>query len=144
MEFLRADLGSVHFGGEEAGEVTFKALDSLVVTQFGVHCGSLPFASEDPHAGKLGTYAVPGVDLVATCAGDYDPEGLLVWFPGESRYGFHDPDHDQAFLFPEETRWSSLLESLGGYLEAQWAPLDSGPTRPEALRPWPQYLWTGA
>jgi hypothetical protein len=36
---------------------------------------------------------VLGVNLVASCTGDYEPVGFLLWLPVERRYGIWDSSH---------------------------------------------------
>jgi hypothetical protein len=74
-------------GACEAGKVRLHRPDDLRQVVFRAQTYGTPVARLDPNSGEAGTYAVPGVDLVADCEGDYEPEGLLVWFPLEQRYG---------------------------------------------------------
>jgi hypothetical protein len=67
-----------------------------------------------------GIYQVPGVDLVASCTGDYDPEGLLVWFPEERSFGVADTDHELILLFGPEVSWPRITRSPARYINAQW------------------------
>jgi hypothetical protein len=73
---------------------------------------------------------VSGVDLIATCTGDYEPEGLLVWLPGERRFGVWDTSHDLLLAFSPNVSWSQIAYSPARFINAQWAfeDLERAPT----------------
>ncbi len=122
----------------EAGAVTLLPRSALQLRTFGAHCGGTPHEDNDPHDGP-GVYLVPGVDLVASCTGDYDPEGLLIWLPGERRYGVWDADHDYLLVFGPAVSWSQVAGSPAQYINAQWAFEGSDRAPVEFLVPWPRY-----
>ena len=121
----------------EAGAVTLLPHSKLRLRTFGAHCGTRHEA-DDPHPG-VGVYRVPGVDLVGSCTGDYEPEGLLVWFPGEQSFGVWDSSHDYVLVFGPEVSWSEIVRSPARYINAQWAFEDLERASAEFLVPWPKY-----
>jgi hypothetical protein len=122
----------------EAGAVALQPRSELRLRTFGAHCGGTPHEADDPHPGP-GVYQVAGVDLVASCTGDYEPGGLLVWLPGELSFGVWDCDHDYLLVFGPAASWSEIARSPARYINAQWAfaGLDRAPA--EFLVPWPKY-----
>jgi len=82
---------------------------------------------------------VPGVDLIESCTGDYEPEGLLVWFPGEQSYGVWDSSHDYVFVFGSTVTWAQIAASPAAYINAQWDFDDLARAPAEILVPWPKY-----
>ncbi len=122
----------------EAGRVRLYPLSELRLWTFGAHCGGTPFEKDDPQPGR-GVYRVPGVDLVADCTGDYEPEGLLVWFPGERSFGVWDSSHDYVLVFGPGVVWSDVARSPARHINAQWAfeNLDQAPAT--FLMPWKNY-----
>jgi hypothetical protein len=123
----------------EAGRVSLHPPAALRLQTFGAQCGGTPHEEADPNQDRPGVYRVPGVDLVASCTGDYEPEGLLVWFPGEQSYGVWDSSHDYILTFGPAVTWSQIAESPARFINAQWAfeNLDRAPA--EFLVPWPRY-----
>lgn len=79
-----------------------------------------PGAGEDPHAGDYGYYVVPAVDLVASCTGDYPPQGLLAWLPEPGCYATWDSGHLDLQFFPGVS-WSEITASPLEYVNAQWS-----------------------
>ena len=81
---------------------------------------------------------MPGVDLVASCTGDYEPEGLWSGSRGRS-YGIWETSHDYILTFGPAVIWSQIAESPARFINAQWAfdGLDRAPA--EFLVPWPGY-----
>ncbi len=126
----------------EAGRVRLYGPSELRLRTFGAHCGGTPSEKEDPHPGG-GVYRVPGIDLVAECTGDYEPEGLLVWFPGERSFGVWDSSHDYILVFGSGVTWSDIARSPARHINAQWAfdDLDRAPVT--FLLPWKNYSGNG-
>lgn len=122
----------------EAGTVTLLPRLALKLRTFGAHCGGTPHEADDPHEGP-GVYLVPGVDLVGSCTGDYEPEGLLVWLPGEQSFGVWDSSHDYLLVFGPAVSWSQIASSPARYINAQWAFEDLERAPAEFLVPWPRY-----
>jgi hypothetical protein len=123
----------------EAGGVTLLPRSELRLRTFGAQTFGTPHEEADPHRGEGGVYDVPGVDLIASCTGDYEPEGLLVWFPGERSYGVWDSSHDYVLVFGADVTWAEIAASPARYINAQWAfdELDRAPA--EFIRPWDKY-----
>ena len=126
----------------EAGRVRLKHRSELTLRTFGACLGGTgsPHEGEDPHPGP-GVYLVPGVDLIASCTEDYQPEGLLVWLPDEKSFGTWDPCHDHLLSFGEDVRWSDIARSPDRFINAQWPSFyDEFERAPaEYVVPWPKY-----
>jgi hypothetical protein len=122
----------------EAGAVTLLPRSELRLRTFGAHCGGTSHEAGDPHPGP-GVYLVSGVDLVASCTGDYEPEGLLVWFPGERSFGVWDSSHDYVLVFGPAVSWAQIARSPARFINAQWAFEDLDRAPAEFLVPWPRY-----
>ena len=126
----------------EAGRVRLHRLEDLSERTFQAQTYGTPHEASDPHTGESGTYAVRGIDLIASCSGDYEPEGLLVWFPVEGRYGVVDTDHDYVLLFGLGVRWSDIVEDAAAYINAEWADKEDEDWVPtEVLAPWRDHPW---
>ena len=126
----------------EAGRVRLRRLEDLSVGTFRAQTYGTPHQESDPHAGEAGTYAVRGIDLVASCTGGYDPEGLLVWFPIEGRYGVVDIHHDHILLFARDVRWTDIVKDPAPYINAEWADEEDEDRVPtEYLAPWHAHTW---
>jgi hypothetical protein len=129
----------------EAGRVRLHRLEDLVERTFRAQTYGTPHEQSDPHAGESGTYAVRGIDLVASCTGSYEPEGLLVWFPVEKRYGVVDTDHDYVMLFASDVRWSDIVKAPAAFINAEWSdPEDDDWVPTEILAPWHDHPWNSA
>lgn len=126
----------------EAGRVRLPRLEDLRERTFRAQTYGTPHEHSDPHAGESGTYAVRGIDLIASCTGDYEPEGLLVWFPLEGRYGVVDIDHDYVLLFAPQIRWSDIVKNPVPFINAEWSDEEDADWMPtEHLAPWHNYPW---
>ena len=122
----------------EAGLVRICGLSELRMRTFGAHCAGTPFEKDDPDPdGRV--YQVPGVDLITACTGDYEPEGLLIWLPGERSFGVWDSSHDYVLVFGAEVSWSGIAKNPARFINAQWAfeDLDRAPAK--YLQPWKNY-----
>lgn len=106
----------------EAGEITLHRDPPAVSLE--VVSGDSDWADHDPRAGDEGHYAVPALDLVATCD-DFDPSGILIWLPIEGCFGTWDADHWSITTFPDVT-WQDIVDDPATYLDAQWNGLDDG------------------
>ncbi|MGH2921392.1 MAG: hypothetical protein ACRDKU_04915 [Gaiellaceae bacterium] len=58
---------------------------------------------------------------MASCTGDYPPEGLLAWLPERSCYATWDSGHFDLLVFPDVS-WSDIASSPLRYVNAQWSP----------------------
>jgi len=81
-----------------------------------------PGAEEDPHIDdeEPGFYVIPAVDLVASCTGDYPPEGLIAWIPDLEMYATWDSSHLDILVFGNAT-WTDIAASPLRYVNAQWS-----------------------
>jgi hypothetical protein len=122
----------------EAGRIRLYGLSELRLRTFAAHCGGTPFEQADPDSSG-GVYWVPGVDLVAACTGDYEPDGLLIWLPGERSFGVWDSSHDYVLVFGAEVRWSDIAKNPARFINAQWAFEDLDRAPAEYLQPWKNY-----
>jgi hypothetical protein len=142
--FLRAGRRLQYDAGVcEAGMVQLHRPENLRQVVFRAQTYGTPAARLDPHSGEAGTYAVPGVDLVASCDGDYEPEGLLVWFPSEQQYGVVDTDRDYVLLFGPDVRWADIATSPAEHINAQWGFPEIRRVPTSFLEPWHRYTWGG-
>jgi hypothetical protein len=61
-----------------------------------------------------------GYDLIKSC-NDYDPEGVLVYFPDWKQYGSWDSDHHLITVYPGRN-WGDILRDPKKYINGQWYP----------------------
>lgn len=61
-----------------------------------------------------------GYDLVKE-AGDFEAEGVLVWFPEWNEYGSWDCDHHRIITYPGVT-WPDIAAAPTWYINGQWYP----------------------
>ena len=95
----------------EVGTVTLFAPDELALKMFTI------YKKDGFNKDKF-----RGVDLVKSCK-DYDPEGVMVWFPALKVYGQWDCDHHEIIVFPGVT-WTDIAKAPKRYFNAQWEPDD--------------------
>jgi hypothetical protein len=116
------------------GEIEFFPLSDLWVKDFPTRPQDEEgyLRDDDPHHDD-GEYLVPGVDLVcwSTTAA---PEGLLVWFPAEGRFGTWAQIPHVIYTFPQAT-WQDIEADPVRYLTDAFYPEE----RMEMLKPWPKY-----
>jgi len=65
-------------------------------------------------------YNIEGIDLIRDC-NDYDPEGILIYFPEFHEFGFWDCDHLIIKMF-QNIDWPIIESNLCRYINAQWYP----------------------
>jgi hypothetical protein len=130
----------------DAGAIQLVPLDQLALQLFPMYTDSDAMTdanlnADDPHRGEDGYYLVEGVNLVQECD-DYDPCGLLMWFPLERCYGIWDSSHWHISVFRPEHTWSRIAADPVLYVNAGWGDLirDWPPLRP--LIPWPKYRYS--
>jgi hypothetical protein len=123
----------------EAGAITLLPLSALKLERFPVETGSLVVFEEDPHYPDCKSYLVLGVNLVASCTGDYEPEGLLIWLPLEKRYGVWDSSHCGIQVFGPEVNWGQITASPIQHINAGWKGIDPDAPPTEDLVPWPNH-----
>src|SRR5665213_2779674 len=119
--FLRDGL-QLHYDRSfaEPGQITLLGHDDLRLDTFGVHSLGKEHARRDPNRGRIGHYAVPGVNLVLACEGHL-PSGILLWVPTEREFGTWDCDHGDLWLFPRTT-WQDIATRPLPYINSQWYP----------------------
>ena len=61
-----------------------------------------------------------GLDLVKKC-NNYQPEGILAWFPELQMYGSWDCDHHTIMVYPGST-WTDISRDPGPFFNGQWYP----------------------
>ncbi len=123
----------------EAGAVILVLLSQLKLERFPVETGSLPVFEQDPHYPKVNSYLVLGVNLVASCTGDYDPVGLLLWLPVEKRYAVWDSSHCGIQVFGSAVTWEQIAASPSRHINAGWTGMDPDAPPMEELVPWPAH-----
>ena len=65
-------------------------------------------------------YEVRGVGLVKWCP-NYQPKGIMVWFPSLGLYGTWDCDHHAIMVFPH-VGWSDIMRRPELYFNGAWYP----------------------
>ncbi len=118
-----------------AGAVTLLPLPKVKAQRFPVETSGSPVFEQDPHFPKVNSYLVLGADLVASCTGDYEPVGLLLWLPVEKQYGVWDSSHCTIQMFGSEVTWERIAAAPAPHINAGWT--GSIPDAPmEDLVPW--------
>ena len=123
----------------EAGAVTLLPLSDLEPQRFPVETSGMSFHSQDPHYPEVNSYLVLGVNLVAECDDEYDPEGLLLWLPVEGRYGIWDSSHCRMLVFGPDVTWDKIVAKPAAHLNAGWRGADPESPPTEYLVPFPAH-----
>ena len=123
----------------EAGKVILKSLGELCVKEYPLSPEKSAAGRDDQHFGEDGHYLVPAVNLVSRCE-SYSPEGVLMWFPDERRFGAWDCDHHEIRLFSWAS-WGEIVADPARHINAQWGYRDAAPT--ESVVPWRKYRFVG-
>ncbi len=140
VEFLAARKQLEHGPDEcEAGAVTLVPLSELRLERFPVETGSLDVYEQDPHYPDVKSYLVLGVNLVASCTGDYEPVGTLMWLPVERRYGIWDSSHCGIQVFGPEVTWGRIAAAPAPHIDAGWTDFNTKSPPMEELVPWPAH-----
>lgn len=140
VEFLRSGKQLEYDpAGCEAGAVTLVPLSDLKLQRFPVETGGLSVFKQDPHYPQMNSYLVLGVNLIAGCSGDYDPDGILLWLPVERRYGVWDSSHCTIQIFGPEVTWDVIAANPASHINAGWTGIDSTSPSTENLVPWPAH-----
>lgn len=119
----------------EAGAVELVPLQDLKIERFPVETGPVP--DQDPGYPGVNSFLVAGVNLVASCTGDYEPMGLLLWLPLEGRYGIWDSSHCGIQVFGPEVTWERIAANAAPHIDAGWTGFNSDSPAMEDLIPWP-------
>lgn len=122
----------------ECGAVTLRPLEDLRLQTFTIVGSEIQCVWGDPHKGE-GAYRVGAVDLIASCEG-YGAEGILIWIPSESLFGYWDCDHHVIGVF-QWSSWKKIVADPLRHLNAQW---EEDFTTCRYLIPWPKYPWRRA
>jgi hypothetical protein len=61
-----------------------------------------------------------GYSLIKEC-NNYDPNGVLTWFPGFNAYGSADTEHQRIIIYPGVT-WTDILRAPTWYVNGEWYP----------------------
>jgi len=141
LAFLRAGSPPTLEAGHY-GPVTLFAPDELRVEVLEVTPNMAPFVGGHPHASGYGHYAVPAINLVRgdPRPGLDFPAWLILWLPGERRYGSYDLDHGDLLVFPPAASWSQIAADPLPFIEASDG-IGGGPVPVEYLEPWPRHPW---
>jgi hypothetical protein len=94
---------------------------------------------QDPHYPDVKSYLVLGVNLVASCTGDYEPVGLLMWLPVERRYAIWDSSHCGIQVFGREVTWERIAADPVSHIDAGWTGFNPDSPPMQALVPWPAH-----
>jgi len=140
VSFLAAGK-QLHYDPEpcEAGAITLLPLSELKLERFPVETGSLPVYEQDPHYPDVKSYLVLGVNLVASCTGDYEAVGLLLWLPVERRFGIWDSSHCGIQVFGPEVTWEAIVANPVPHINAGWTGIDPEAPPMKSLVPWPAH-----
>ena len=117
----------------DAGElmsVRLHALDQVPLTMFDVNSSEL-FMNRPLKNDPEETREYQGFDLVADCE-DYQPEGIMIWFPEWQRFGSWDCDHHTIMTFPH-AQWADIVKAPTWYFNGQWYP---DKIEHEEVNPW--------
>ena len=123
----------------EAGAVQLLPLSKLKLERFPVETGKYDFFEKDPHYPDVNSYLVLGVNLVASCSGDYEAAGLLIWLPIERRYGVWDSEHCGIQVFGSEVTWEQIAADPSTHINAGWTGMDPDAPPVYDLIPWPTH-----
>jgi hypothetical protein len=123
----------------EAGAITLLPLSELKLERLPVETGSLAVYEQDPHYPDVKSYLVLGVNLVASCTGDYEAVGFLLWLPVERRYGVWDSSHCGIQVFGAEVTWEQIVANPVPHINAGWTGIDPEAPPMEELVPWPAH-----
>ncbi|MCB9855577.1 MAG: hypothetical protein H6818_07790 [Phycisphaerales bacterium] len=121
---------SITLNEGEIRTLTFHAHDSIPKRKFDIDSYGLVCSghlNEDPDERR----EFDGYDLIESC-NDYEPEGILVWFPEWRRYGSWDCDHHVITTYPDVT-WTQIIAAPTWYVNGQWYPEN---VNNEMMNPW--------
>jgi hypothetical protein len=143
FQFL-SDRKQLEYDGDlcEAGEIVLLPLENLKVEFFPVETSGLEIFNEDPHYPGVNSYLVEGVNLVASCTGDYEPEGLIIWLPIEERYAIWDNSHCRIMVFGSAVTWEEIAASPAIYINAGWCDNSDPDLSMTYLVPWLQHRYS--
>jgi hypothetical protein len=102
----------------QIGEIRLARPDELELKLVEISPDDMASATLDPYTFAPGHYRIPAVSLVAEST-DYDPSGLLGWFPDFNCFGSWDTEHGPMLLFPG-VGWSTIVDDAFRYLDEMW------------------------
>jgi hypothetical protein len=126
----------------DAGAVTLVSLGELTLQRFPVETSGSEHFEEDPHYPDVKSYLVLGVNLIASCTGDYEAAGLLLWLPIEKRFGIWDSSHCNISLFGPDVTWTQIVAAPADHINAGWGTWGvsyGGQPVMTELIPWPAH-----
>lgn len=100
------------------GHIRLVSPDELALSEIEITSEDSDFHAVDPYNFVDGTYRLQAVDLVAE-SDEYEPAGILAWFPCFGSLGTWDPEHLSLLLFPNVS-WSNFVQDPAKYLDEQW------------------------
>jgi hypothetical protein len=136
-EFLSAHAGQrIEFNRKtepdmEVDNVEFFKPTDLKLSKFTIYTHEYHLNYGEPGEDPELEYEVEGIDLIRDC-NDYDPEGILIYFPEFHEFGSWDCDHLIIIMFPN-VEWPTIEANLSRYVNAQWY---SHLVDQYLLRPW--------
>ncbi len=143
VEFLQAKMQLEYDPNTcEAGAVELLPLAKLKFERFPVETPGADSFEQDPHYPEVNSYLVLGVNLVANCSNDYEPEGILLWLPVEKRYGVWDSSHCTITMFGPEVTWERIVAAPAAHLNAGWSGMDPESPPMTDLVPWPHHPYS--
>jgi hypothetical protein len=122
----------------EVHSVEFFSPDSLLLTSFEIDTYDYHLNHGEPGEDPELRYEFEGIDLIQGC-NDYEPDGILVYFPLLKEFGSWDCDHRIINLYPGAA-WDDIEKSLHSFVNAQWYPHLAEQT---LLRPWADQRCSG-
>ncbi len=122
----------------EVHSVEFYPPDCLPLTSFEIDTYEYHLNHGEPGEDPELRYEIEGVDLIQGC-NDYEPDGILVYFPLLKEFGSWDCDHRIITIYPN-VEWEAIEKSLPSFVNAQWYP---HLTEQTLLRPWEDQRCSG-
>jgi hypothetical protein len=142
-QFLETKQELQYSWGEcEVGQIKLLELHELEIQLFPTDVDNGPFDhSADPHHREMGCYLVPAVSLVAECE-NYEPQGILLWIPGDRCFGTWDDSHTLIEAFDPSVTWTQIVAAPLSYIEAFWGGGQGRIGGLAPLVPWPRYEYS--
>ncbi len=118
-------------GNVEVDWFTTFAPEELCITTFEIDTYEYHLNHDEPGEDPELRYGITGIDLINGC-GEYNPEGILIYFPQFSEFGSWDCDHAIITMYPDAS-WETIRDNLFNYVNGQWYP---DRVNQYLLRPW--------
>jgi hypothetical protein len=124
ISFLRDNSATaLPMADSEFGGIELIPPEKLLAELIPVVSDFTPHNDLDPYSYLDGSYLVTMVILVSSCD-NYDPEGVLAWFPRYRSFGSYDSEHETVYTFPKVS-WKQLSRRPARYLDQVFDPPDS-------------------